>query len=351
MIVVIADDLSGAAELAGAAVRQGLSAEVQTTFDPGTDAEVLCVDTDTRMLSPVLAAERVSEVARGVVAAKPAWVFKKCDSVLRGSVLAEARALAAVTKQARILLAPANPSRERTISAGIYRIAGRPLHETAFAHDPLHPRRTASVKALLGEGADQISVPDILTSADVERQVPDADANTLPVGGLDFFTALLTARTTAKAPPPVVPSPEAPTLVVCGSEASWAQRCGEAAAHGISIFSLPHDTRAVVNALGRSKPVLIGIGNGPATRESAPQVLTAKLARSVATILGQIRVERLFLEGGATSAAVIAGMGWTRLRAESSPAPGVGILRPTSATAPLLAIKPGSYPWPAALWP
>ena len=55
-IIVIADDLSGAAELANAALQAGFSAEVQMHFCPGTDADVVCVDTETRSLPPEAAA-------------------------------------------------------------------------------------------------------------------------------------------------------------------------------------------------------------------------------------------------------------------------------------------------------
>jgi len=75
MIVVIADDVTGAAELAGVALARGLRAEVQTAFDPGSNAEVVCVDTDTRLLPADEAAKRVAETARKIVAAKPEWIF------------------------------------------------------------------------------------------------------------------------------------------------------------------------------------------------------------------------------------------------------------------------------------
>ena len=52
MILVITDDLSGAAELAGTAFAHGLTAEVQTEFQPRTEAQVICLDTDTRRLKP-----------------------------------------------------------------------------------------------------------------------------------------------------------------------------------------------------------------------------------------------------------------------------------------------------------
>ena len=44
MIVVIADDFSGAAELAGLAASRGWNAEVQTSFDANSDAEVIAFD-------------------------------------------------------------------------------------------------------------------------------------------------------------------------------------------------------------------------------------------------------------------------------------------------------------------
>ena len=48
MIVVIADDLSGAAELAGAAFRLGLTAEVQTLFNSDVSSRVICLDMEGR---------------------------------------------------------------------------------------------------------------------------------------------------------------------------------------------------------------------------------------------------------------------------------------------------------------
>ena len=53
MIVVIADDLSGAAELAGVASRHGLKAEVQTVFSADSEADVICVDAGTRAKTSV----------------------------------------------------------------------------------------------------------------------------------------------------------------------------------------------------------------------------------------------------------------------------------------------------------
>jgi uncharacterized protein YgbK (DUF1537 family) len=266
-------------------------------------------------------------------------------------VLAEARAAAEAAGQPRILLVPANPSRERTISAGTYLIAGQPLNETFFATDPTHPRLTADVKALLAGDLAQVAVPDIATAGDVRFQAELIDAQTLPVGGVDFFSALLLVRAVGKTLPGISAPAPGKTLLVCGSETAWPQRQSEARARDIPAFSLPHDIPAATSALRAKDSVLIGIGNGPASRQVTPPELSRQLVQSVAVILRQAPVERLLLEGGATAAAVVAGLGWTRLRVEQVADAGIGVLRPVAPQAPLLVVKPGSYPWPAAFWP
>jgi uncharacterized protein YgbK (DUF1537 family) len=354
MIVVVADDLTGAAELAAVALRHGLRAEVQTVFDPETDADVVCIDTDTRSLPPERAARAVEALVRRLVEAKPAWIFKKCDSVLRGPVLAEAKAMAGAAGKKRIMVLPANPARGRVIRQGNYFVQDQPLHETIFRHDPEYPRTTSSVAELLGGDLSGVSMPDVESAADVARYAAGIDEDTLPVGGVDFFAALLAARI----PPRTVPASSVPaansvseTLLVCGSAASWAARRTQAVKLDVPVFALPYDVVATVKALRRSRVALIGVGDAPATRALSPAALVDQLARSVAGVLRDTTVTRLLLEGGATAAAVMRAMGWTRLRAEEGSAQGVGGFRPLSPGAPMLFIKPGSYPWPREIWP
>ena len=351
MIVVIADDLTGAAELAGAALAHGLSAEVQTVFEPGSLAEVVCVDTDTRLMPPEVAAERVASVTRTVVAAKPAWLFKKCDSVLRGPVLAEARATAAAAGKKRILILPANPSRRRIIRGGRYLIDGRPLDETAFAYDPAHPRTTALVTALLGEDLAGVETPDIDTEADLARLAATTDGTTLPVGAADYFTALLQVRVGPQITPPTpaTATPAGATLIVCGSTASWAQRRREAVAHHIPFFARPYDLVGAARALQSPGRALLGIGEGGGI---SSDTLSAELAAAAVSLVSdENKIVALLLEGGATARAVVSRLGWTRLESCQVSAQGVGVLRPANAAGPLLYIKPGSYAWPAEIWP
>lgn len=347
-IVVIADDLTGAAELAAIAHRHGLSAEVQTSFQPGSDAAVVCLDTDTRLLPEAKAAAVTRAVAREVVAARPAWIFKKCDSVLRGSVVTEARMIAEAAGLARLVVLPANPSRGRIVRDGQYFVGGRPLHETDFARDPFHPRHSSRLDDLLGGSAPDLSTPDALTPADVLAQARALPADTLPVGAADFFAALLEVRVPRRGGAPAEDPATGPVLLACGSSLAWPGRVAEA--RGVPSFPLPHDRSAVVRSLQSQGRVLLGVGDGPATRGKAPGELTALMAESVANVVRQARVARLLIEGGATAAAVLLTLGWNRL-AVTGRREDVALFRPVGADAPQVCLKPGSYPWPNSLWP
>jgi hypothetical protein len=245
-IVVVADDLSGAAELAGIAFARGFSAEVQRQrFEPASAAEVIAVDTDSRGLPAEAAADRVREAARALLATKPAWMYKKVDSVLRGNVRPEIESLVSVTGHGRAVLAPANPSRGRTIEGGRLLIRGLPLEETEFAFDPEHPRRSSRGAELLGFGdspADGLLLPDVPALDALERLAAKIDDDTLPAGAADFFAALLdsrAARFAAASAGPTNLSLKLPALLVCGSRASWASRAGECAAMGVPLRTFP----------------------------------------------------------------------------------------------------------------
>lgn len=350
MMVVIADDLTGAAELAGVARLQGLSAEVQTVFDPDSPAEVVCVDTDTRLLPPEQAARQVAVIASRVAAAQPEWIFKKCDSVLRGAVLAEARATAGATGKKRLLVLPANPSRQRLIRDGRYFIAGQPLDETDFARDPAHPRTTALVSALLGGDLTGVASPDAGTPAELASQAAAMDRDTLPVGAVDFFTALLQIRHPPRSLLAIpAATPAGPTLLVCGSASSWTQRRAQATARRLPVFARPYDSAGAASALQSGPGVLIGIGE---VDGGSPAILSAELATVVADLVRRGGpIARLLLEGGATARSVVDRLGWKRLQSCQNAAPGVGVLQPVGGPGPLLFIKPGSYPWPMEIWP
>jgi D-threonate/D-erythronate kinase len=146
-ILILADDLSGAADCANACMHSGLSAVV--SFEESEDiieSDVLSIDCDTRHLTPEQASARVASIMRKHTDdARGQLVFKKVDSTLRGNVGAEIRAVLEELRKASAdnvrvaaVLAPAFPSGGRTTIGGYQLVHGVPLHETEmWKHDGL----------------------------------------------------------------------------------------------------------------------------------------------------------------------------------------------------------------------
>ena len=374
MIAVIADDLSGAAELANAAVAAGFSAEVQLCasappfFLAGSEADVVCLDTDTRSLAPEKAGEIAGEIARGLAAIRPALVYKKCDSVLRGAVAVESLAIARALGRTRVLLVPANPSRRRVIRGGEYFVDGVPLAQTPFASDLEHPRRSSRVAELLGY-APGIETPDTVSAADLDGHAATVDGHTLPAGGVDFFQAVLKAKFPAS-PRNCAAASAAPlqgsSLFICGSLAAWLSgRSDHCVARGIPVFPMPrelfepvlreeflaHWASDAATALRKKGAALLAIGSEQPSTGLASDLLANRLAEAARRALETSPTARVYLEGGATASAVLRELGLGRFSAQPSPGPGVGALLPVGRPGPLFLIKPGSYPWPDSVWP
>jgi len=357
-IIVIADDLSGAAEIAGIAFAHGLSAEVQRQFEAASTAQVIAVDTDSRDVAAAGAAQQLRAITEQILAAGPDCVFKKVDSLLRGNVRGEIEAVLDVIGHRRAILIPANPSRGRVIAKGRYLIDGVPLDRTSFAIDSNHPRRSADIRELLGDAGelhvqliakdeslpdDGIIVPDIATVLDIERYVHDTGRETLLAGAADCFAALLELqlkrRPVAGPPVPIVP----PALLVCGSRASWVARRADCDASRIPVTALGESGGGVLDGA-------LALGLGERQLADAASLLHSSLPRLIDFFLTNSKVKTLLIEGGATAAAVAEYFGWTRFAVTAWAPAGVGVLRPLADHAPLVLIKPGSYAWPEEIW-
>jgi uncharacterized protein YgbK (DUF1537 family) len=258
MIAVVADDYTGAAELAGIGFSHGLSSGIQTEFGPECPDELVAIDTDSRSCPEPVAARRVAHIAGCLLSCGPTWIFKKVDSVLRGPVLAELRSMLLATGKRRAILAPANPSRGRIIRAGHYFVDGRPIEQSAFRNDPQCPIRSSDVLTMLGghgspdvrvAGLDPcpklpdagIIVAETSTQEDVARWAASVASSTLAAGGADFFAALLAAKERHRGQSQVVEGPPPcgrRTLFVCGSATAWgASRREQCAKHGITLLA------------------------------------------------------------------------------------------------------------------
>lgn len=152
--LILADDLTGAADCAIAFARRGLPASVAWGRDPPDDA-VLALDADSRRLPPGAAAAR----HRSLLQAHHrdgAALFKKIDSTLRGQPAAELAAtvldLRARGRGALAIVAPAFPAAGRTVVDGRVRVDGRPLEQIPlWARDHSYPSADLGA-ALQGAG-------------------------------------------------------------------------------------------------------------------------------------------------------------------------------------------------------
>jgi uncharacterized protein YgbK (DUF1537 family) len=123
MITVIADDLTGAAEIAGICLRYGLKASFGIDEMPENVADVNIIATDSRSMTEEDAYKTHRQLADIILAKKfNQVVFKKCDSVLRGYVLTELSALLDATEKKTAILQPTNPEGFRCIRNGDYLI-------------------------------------------------------------------------------------------------------------------------------------------------------------------------------------------------------------------------------------
>src|SRR5262245_30118073 len=132
MIGVVADDLSGAAEIGAVGLRHGLRAEIVVAGQPGGQADLVCIDTDSRSCNSDEAGQRAAAAVRRLIESGAQQIYKKVDSVLRGRVLAELEAMLKELQLKSALLVPANPSLGRVIKEGRYFIRGKLIHKTEF---------------------------------------------------------------------------------------------------------------------------------------------------------------------------------------------------------------------------
>lgn len=120
-LLIIADDLSGAADCAAGFAKRLSTEIVLDTETASSTAAVVAVDVDSRRLDPGAAAKANSAVLQQRQYANRA-LYKKIDSTLRGNVASEIAALQALRGLA--IVAPAFPAMGRTTQDSVQLING-----------------------------------------------------------------------------------------------------------------------------------------------------------------------------------------------------------------------------------
>jgi 4-hydroxythreonine-4-phosphate dehydrogenase len=368
-MLIVADDLSGAADCGIACTVAGLDTVVllDAAGDP-VRADVIAVDADTRRKPTAEAAAATARIVH--THAVPGQIlFKKLDSTLRGNVGAEiAAALAArraLHADAVAIMAPAFPATGRTTSGGHQLLHGVRLEHTELwkaeriageAHIPamlaaaglrataIHldvVRDTFRLPAALSEAA--IGHDVIVCDADAEADLQAIATASMGLGpgtvwaGSAGLARHLPAAAGLQRHRPLEPPPPCagPLLFVVGSASrvSREQVAQLAAAPDVELVTVPpavlragaadwHAWRTAVEtalAAGHDTVVLLGSEGGVNLAEGLPLCLA--LAALVAPCAD--RAGALVLTGGETARAVLLALGATGLRLAGELEPGV----------------------------
>jgi D-threonate/D-erythronate kinase len=158
-ILIIADDLTGAADSAVQFRQAGFSAVVLTEQasyrSAWPRAQVVSLSLNTRDASPTAVRhiwERQAPTIRAL--AQDALVYQKIDSTLRGHPALEVRLLLGCLGAASAIVVPAFPKLGRHTVDGVHRVNGLPLAETEYSRTRRRSRPTSHLPDLLAAGND-----------------------------------------------------------------------------------------------------------------------------------------------------------------------------------------------------
>jgi D-threonate/D-erythronate kinase len=132
--LILADDLSGAADAAVSALPAGLDAEVFLTADGMRESHtaVVAVDLNTREVNAERARALTFRSLQEIRPRADLFLYRKVDSTLRGNVAVELAATRAAAGKRFTVFAPAFPGNRRTTVGGRVLVDGEPLEQTQF---------------------------------------------------------------------------------------------------------------------------------------------------------------------------------------------------------------------------
>jgi uncharacterized protein YgbK (DUF1537 family) len=376
---VIADDITGACDVAAGVTAAGMTAEVRLGVPHLSDApttECVIVALKSRT-SPVALAVGESVASARVLRAWGARSLyqKYCstfDSTDAGNIGPVADALLDELGGAAIAFGtPATPAVGRTMHRGHLFVGDRLLSESSLAHHPLTPMRDPDLVRVLGRqtphavglvateavrsGAAAVGGElDRLQAAGVRHVLFDAvfeedldaaaaaavDRDDLLLGGAAGLVVALARRRGSGTRIAPEPPPAGGRLVLSGSgsERTRAQVAAfEGSVHTVDVAALAEDLDAAVAdavafvsaadgiplVTATAEPEAVALAQKKWGRERAAALVEEALARIAVEAVETSGVRRILVAGGETSGAVAAALGVSTLRVRRVAAPGV----------------------------
>ncbi|MGE4222331.1 MAG: four-carbon acid sugar kinase family protein [Vicinamibacterales bacterium] len=390
--LILADDLTGAADAAVAFARRGFDTAVRWGEPSSGDVAVQALDLGSRTVGAAEAAARHGDAVRR-------WhppgqsLFKKIDSTLRGQPAAEMAALsAALRAQGRPswgLLAPANPAMRRTTRDGRVFVDAVPLEDTGiWQREHTYPSadlaavvRSAGLHAirlpLATVRADDAAVRDAVAAAEranretgtvlVADAATDADLGRLVaaardcapgfwIGTAGLAQALAAAAPARPAAPLALDATSRGTLVAVGTLAPVSRQAAQrlAVRDGRDLVRIGLDdvadaavAAAVGERLGRGETV-VALLDGP---EVSGRPIDPRYARRFAEALAPAleRIGALVVTGGDTAAAVLGRARVHGIRLLDEVEPGIALGLTQGAIEVPVVTKPGAFGDPDSL--
>jgi len=369
-IGIIADDLTGAAE-SGAAFLPAYSdvrlvgADDLAMLPAGSPAPVLAVDTHSRALAAAQARQCVELAAGRLKAWRPAHVFKKIDSCLRGNLGAEADAVIDTMDLPISFIVPSYPEMGRITVGDIHYVNGEPVADSEFGRNAdervpesrltlavavqsRHPVGHIDIDTLAaGEQALRRAVEQ-LAAKGVRHIVFDAaerqHLTAVAALGLKHFpsallvgSAGLAAALCEQLPPAPAPSP-APVPTVAGHHLIALGTASCRARYQVAVLQQVHPAEMVtldpvrladaeaapdaavlaglVEALTRGDVVACIAGPRSKDWSRMAQRVANGFGALIAAAAARIRPASLFLSGGDTAFAVLRRLGIHQLKLE-----------------------------------
>jgi len=377
---VIADDFTGATDLAGMLVREGTSA-VQFLGVPGEgtpvpDADCLVVALKSRSIAAEDAVEQSLAAARWLLAQGVEQLFfQYCstfDSTPAGNIGPVSEALAAEVGAGIAVLAPSVPENGRTVCQGDMFVGGVPLNESSLRTHPLNPMTDSNLVRVFSaqatttagvvrhetvrDGASAITarlahlqseghafaVADAIYDEDLDAIASAVADAPLVTGAAGLGIALARARRSSTGQAhqqPAAPIGRAAVLSGSCSTATQAQVALHRAQHPsfeIDPLRLAAGEPVVAEALDFARvhrddvPLIYSSADPAQVRAVQDELGVARSAGLIESAFSEIArglvddgVRRLIVAGGETSGAVVTGLGTTAIEIGAEVSPGV----------------------------
>lgn len=374
-VVLIADDLTGAADTSAPFASHGLSTRLLLDIqqETPTTTQVTALSTRSRELEPEPAKAAVDYACRWVDqhGLRSQYLFKKIDSTLRGHIADELSVFVNHFGIERILVSPAFPSQGRTTLHGTHHVHGIPVSRTTFArnsftdhlperfrkitdmpkhHIPIEKLRGSQKLSLKFEQPGMF-IPDIQSDADMLRIVHAALESGIThfCGSAGLGRALAAALGRKPDHEPAFEMCTKPLLIVAGSRnQATIDQVEEARKTGVPVVPLNAPnvdiSREVQFYLSHGKSVIMS-SQTPRTEEFTPDAVRGVLGELVREIIESVRPGMLVMTGGDVAAAVCRELSVTgvSLYGEIEPGMPVGALESTTVSGLPILTKAGGF--------